>query len=1002
METKELVERDPHTDEAERGAIVRTTGCVVRRDRLLQELVVHGCEAGISFVCAPEGFGKTMLLTQYISEVRGNAARGVAQYVDASALGPDTLLQELYRAEEELEPRVRPLLALDDIPVLATEAVTVMAGMFRELRARGIEVIIACKPDNLALIDSLGDSFKIGAQALRIQPQEYARWTEAFAIAASLDVYDLTKGVPSLVPLLRTATRLHSGSDLLAKGSAALYRAVLTDLRRERSPLFRLACLMLLMGKGSTKEFETARMRVRPAFYERMAHDYPIFGLDCKTGTFSCLGGEGPACDSVRKEIARRRPALALKAVQILLGSNRVDRVVHLAEMLLSTEQCLEAIDGAPTRFALSGNAQFVHVTVMRLTGEESLAVPVRVLLAVYLSALSMGEYRMARTVAVEMRRRADELEEAVNAEDWEVSLAFSQLWAGCSGIELPNLPGASTQGATPESAVLLKAHLKAYRRLVGGDGDVDMEACPHPDGVARANRIDLPMLLLECDRLLDAALHGDLESPAETDQRLQDMVEDLATRRLLPFAMRVRMTAAMCRTLSGMPLTDERAFADAGTVAIRESDFATQLLCLMGEGWQSIDMGQFVNAQFRAQQVIRLAETGQSFLSGWARLLEKVAFILNTSQLSIGEEAETLDLTKAAQGPVDAWLVALHLSAARHDAELSAWYSIHKEIMLEPRFRPLARLALTAIGHRGDSVRSMMPTAVAAGYLLGAEPSPDPSKTFDVSDEPLLPFAVGEVNINLFGGFVVLSNGHTLAGDIWKRKRACILAARLALSLGTFVSRQTLTQEMWPDLDFPHARENLYGVISTLRTAFGQVESGPQYLLTQGEGLALNPEFVTSDVIRFDLLAREVLLKRTGTSGRQIVETCLKMEELYTGLLFVPEQGDTTFFQRMRRAYVSKFTDCMMHGIDLAIEMDDLPSASWLVEAALKQAPLREDVVRCAMRIYDLSGRRREVVELYNSHLHVLESQLHALPEEETRLLYESIITKSKFSVLL
>ena len=154
--------------------------------------------------------------------------------------------------------------------------------------------------------------------------------------------------------------------------------------------------------------------------------------------------------------------------------------------------------------------------------------------------------------------------------------------------------------------------------------------------------------------------------------------------------------------------------------------------------------------------------------------------------------------------------------------------------------------------------------------------------------------------------------------------------------------------------------------------------------------------------MIRFDLLAREVLLKRTGTSGRQIVETCLKMEELYTGLLFVPEQGDTTFFQRMRRAYVSKFTDCMMHGIDLAIEMDDLPSASWLVEAALKQAPLREDVVRCAMRIYDLSGRRREVVELYNSHLHVLESQLHALPEEETRLLYESIITKSKFSVLL
>ena len=109
----------------------------------------------------------------------------------------------------------------------------------------------------------------------------------------------------------------------------------------------------------------------------------------------------------------------------------------------------------------------------------------------------------------------------------------------------------------------------------------------------------------------------------------------------------------------------------------------------------------------------------------------------------------------------------------------------------------------------------------------------------------------------------------------------------------------------------------------------------------------------------------RNVLLRRTGTSSREIIETCLKIEEIYKGPLYVPESGNTSYYLRVRRVYQMKFADCMVRGIEAALGMDDLPSASWLVEAALRQAPLREDVIRCAMRIYDKTGRRREIVEL-------------------------------------
>ena len=53
-------------------------------------------------------------------------------------------------------------------------------------------------------------------------------------------------------------------------------------------------------------------------------------------------------------------------------------------------------------------------------------------------------------------------------------------------------------------------------------------------------------------------------------------------------------------------------------------------------------------------------------------------------------------------------------------------------------------------------------------------------------------------------------------------------------------------------------------------------------------------------------------------------------------------------------------------------------------------------------MRISDKTGRRREIVELYNRHLHLLEQELGSIPEEETRMTYESIIGRSGMQTML
>mgnify|MGYP007124149059 CR=1 FL=1 len=62
--------------------------------------------------------------------------------------------------------------------------------------------------------------------------------------------------------------------------------------------------------------------------------------------------------------------------------------------------------------------------------------------------------------------------------------------------------------------------------------------------------------------------------------------------------------------------MVDERAFVDGGTASVRCSDFAMQLYCLVGEGWQDLAVGQIVSAQFRAQQVKKLASPIKALFS--------------------------------------------------------------------------------------------------------------------------------------------------------------------------------------------------------------------------------------------------------------------------------------------------------------------------------------------------------------------------------------------------
>ena len=334
-------------------------------------------------------------------------------------------------------------------------------------------------------------------------------------------------------------------------------------------------------------------------------------------------------------------------------------------------------------------------------------------------------------------------------------------------------------------------------------------------------------------------------------------------------------------------------------------------------------------------------------------------------------------------------------LSAAQCDAQVSAWYSLNRARLLDAQVGALVRLALRALGDRADAIRRIMP-ADALGPN-GIESSAASALVLVTDERALSPVDEDQVVINLFGGFRAERGGHVMVNEQWRRKKTTAMVARLVLARGAFVERSDLTLEFWPMQSYDRARRNLYSSLSTLRQAIGQRKGGPNHLLVQGSGVAINLEYVSSDVFVFDQLVRQVLLNHSGLSAAQTIELCLKVEQVYRGPLYLPEHDNRAFFLHERHVLSSRFADCMIRGVEVALGENDLTSAVWMAEAALAQEPVREDVIRSAMRVYARDGRRRELVELYESHLQFLADETHGLPEPETQALYNELVREMR-----
>lgn len=970
-------------------------GYMVRRERLMNELIAKGRKAGIVVLYAPDGFGKTSVLLQYTHEVKCDPTRGPVRIIEADrAIGREVFMQ-LEVVTEELKDKPHSLIAIDNVPNLDQHDTEDLIDRIRGLRAMGVGVFISCRPSNRQLIHGLGDSVKINAQMLKVHAYEYSAWASAFSISTSLDFYQLTQGVPELVSAMQSG--LYGQGDvaqMLENEIVNIYGAALVDLASlENNALFSVACLMVLMGEGNISELEACGVRLSAIGQSYLVRDYPIFGVDPADRSFTCLGTEDNARLRLRKLVAEIRPELVVRAARILIKAGRCDTAMDLADAFLDRSAVLELAGQYGVDLALTGHGGDVCRAALGKTesdGQASEPTPDEAL-GIYLAAVSVSNTKLARYMASIIEHAGEQAICELDPVSWKVAHAFTAACYGDGGLGLPASHATLESEASCAALDMLSAHVEIKHGLTERAKGGEILAGLKTDK-AYDCELDIAGTFVRADRMLTELFDGSYAGTDERDDEMALTLEALEARGIRALAIWVRMVLSARRLLAGMPVTDEQAFNELDRFAVRVRDNQVQLFGLILEGWQSLAEGRPVNAKFRAVQVFRLAEESIGYIRDNALLLERAAYLRNTSMVSVREEAELLDLSRTQVGGAEAWMVALHLASAGRDSDLAAWMSMNRLGILDPSYRLFARLAMHCLGEPAARIRKKLPVRELSRYSLRDDFEGEGERLFQAGDAEGVD-VIGHIEIRMFGAFRAERDGFPITDKMWRRKKAATLAERLALGMDALVDRETLAMELWPHAEFNSARNNLYSTISRLRSALGPTPDGKSCVLIQNECIGLNGDYVKTDVRLFDQISREVLGNRTGARGPHLIELCLKIEQLYAGPLYVPNGCNPTYFLRMRRIMESKYIDCMIRGANAALEENDLQSAVWLVESGLRQETAREDMVRCAMRVYGAAGRRRDIVELYSGHMHHLREQVNGVPEPETRRLYERLV---------
>jgi DNA-binding SARP family transcriptional activator/tetratricopeptide (TPR) repeat protein len=232
---------------------------------------------------------------------------------------------------------------------------------------------------------------------------------------------------------------------------------------------------------------------------------------------------------------------------------------------------------------------------------------------------------------------------------------------------------------------------------------------------------------------------------------------------------------------------------------------------------------------------------------------------------------------------------------------------------------------------------------------------------------------------IQLFGPPQLTLDGHPVS--IGRRKSRALLYYLAAQP--TLVTRDHLLTRFWPDHDRAAAQNMLRTNLHGLRAALGPA------LQSGDETLTLAPD-VSVDTRQF-----AIGLASPSNDPDQLGQ----LLELYRGeflagftLRDIPSFDDWVASER------AHYQRLLIRGLTALSRLHErhqhLGAALATLDRALTVDPLQEDLQRAAIRLSYLAGDRAGAIRRYDHLRHLLDDELGVPPMDETRALYDAIIT--------
>jgi predicted ATPase/DNA-binding SARP family transcriptional activator len=244
------------------------------------------------------------------------------------------------------------------------------------------------------------------------------------------------------------------------------------------------------------------------------------------------------------------------------------------------------------------------------------------------------------------------------------------------------------------------------------------------------------------------------------------------------------------------------------------------------------------------------------------------------------------------------------------------------------------------------------------------------------------------ELRVDLLGGFRVAVGGVVVDELAWRSRKARALVKLLALAPGHRLHREQVVEALWPDREPAAASNSLRQALFVARRALDSAgDDGAARIDFTRDVLRLGGDRLRVDVEQFEAVAAEA-------EHDPSVERYVAAVDVYAGDL-LPEDRFAEWATARREGLRERYLGLLVGLALLHEEGGDRVAAAAALQRALVEEPLHERAHRELMRIYAVSGRRQRALAQFHLLRESLRREFEDEPDEETRRLYQDILTR-------